>query len=236
MNLYEYQRSRSLIDLHPRSLRFTFSNFFSLETFRPIEARFHVEPLWDRWLKVCSNSLCHMTSMAAMPIYGKNLKKSSSLEPKGHWPWNLVCNIGYSSNSKFVQMMTMSWPWPILRQGQIWSLMLRRKTYHELKIRQTEKVKIERKENEEIKAQISSSSLIPSGTHNSSAHCPRVYQVSTFKASQFLRKVWRKSLMFENWRERKMKTKGMSKQQQQPDSGIHDTSAHCPYVCQVSTF
>ena len=31
MNLYEYQRSRSFIDIHPRSLRFTFSNFFSLE-------------------------------------------------------------------------------------------------------------------------------------------------------------------------------------------------------------
>ena len=38
MNLYEYQRSRSFTDLHPRSLRFTFSNFFSLETSRPIEA------------------------------------------------------------------------------------------------------------------------------------------------------------------------------------------------------
>ena len=25
----------------------------------------------------------HMTKMAAMPIYGKNLKKSSSPEPKG---------------------------------------------------------------------------------------------------------------------------------------------------------
>ena len=29
----------------------------------------------------------HMTSMAAMPIYGKNMKKSSSLEPNGRWPW-----------------------------------------------------------------------------------------------------------------------------------------------------
>ena len=44
MNQCEYQRSRSFIDLHPRSLRFTFSNFFSLETFRPIEAKFHVVP------------------------------------------------------------------------------------------------------------------------------------------------------------------------------------------------
>ena len=33
--------------------------------------------------KVCSNVPGHMTKMAAMPIYGINLKKSSSLEPKG---------------------------------------------------------------------------------------------------------------------------------------------------------
>ena len=83
MNLNEYQRSRSFSDLHPRSLRFTFSIFFSLETSGPIEAKFHVEPPWDRGMKVCSNGLCHMANMAAMPIYGKNLKKSSSLEPKG---------------------------------------------------------------------------------------------------------------------------------------------------------
>ena len=38
-----------------------------------------------------------------------------------------------------------------------------------------------------------------------------------------------KMLMFENWRERKMKNKGMNKQQQ-PDSGKHDTSAHCTCV------
>ena len=44
MNLYAYQRSRSFIDPHPRSLKFTFSNFFSLEISRPIEAEFHVEP------------------------------------------------------------------------------------------------------------------------------------------------------------------------------------------------
>ena len=33
--------------------------------------------------KVCSNGSGHMTKMAAMPIYDNNLKKSSSLEPKG---------------------------------------------------------------------------------------------------------------------------------------------------------
>ena len=58
----------------------TFSNISS-ETTRPTEAKFHVEPPWDGGTKVCSNSLGHMTKMAAMPIYGKNLKKS--LEPKG---------------------------------------------------------------------------------------------------------------------------------------------------------
>ena len=83
MKVHEYQRSRSFIDLHPRSLIFTFSNFFSLESFRQIEAKFHVEPPWDRGMKISSNGLCHMTNMATMPIYGKNLKKSSSLEPKG---------------------------------------------------------------------------------------------------------------------------------------------------------
>ena len=61
---------------------------------------------------------------AQLPIYGKNLKKSSSLEPKGGWPWKLVCSIGYSSSSKLDQMMPLGWPWPVLGQGQVWSLVL----------------------------------------------------------------------------------------------------------------
>ena len=32
-------------------------------------------------MKNFTNELDHMTNMAAMPIYGKNLKKSSSPEP-----------------------------------------------------------------------------------------------------------------------------------------------------------
>ena len=54
-------------------------------------------------------------------IYGKNLKKSSSPEQIDPWPWNLVCSIMYGSTTKIVQIMTLGWPWPILRQGQIWS-------------------------------------------------------------------------------------------------------------------
>ena len=34
-----------------------------------------MELLWDGGTKVCSNGPGHMTKMAAMPIYGKNLKK-----------------------------------------------------------------------------------------------------------------------------------------------------------------
>ena len=48
-----------------------------------------------------------MTNMAAMPIYGKNLKKSSSPDPIDRWPWNLVCSIVYGSSTKVVQIMTL---------------------------------------------------------------------------------------------------------------------------------
>ena len=65
-----------------------------------------------------------LSSMPMIPIYGKNLKKSSSLEPHGRWPGNLVCSIGCSSTTMFVQIITICWPWHILWQGQIWSLML----------------------------------------------------------------------------------------------------------------
>ena len=46
------------------------------------------------------------------------------MEPKGLWPWNLVCSIRCSRTTKFVQMMTLGLPWPILLQGQIWSLVV----------------------------------------------------------------------------------------------------------------
>ena len=83
-----------------------------------------MELLWDGVTKVCANSPGHMTKMAAMAIYGKNLKISSSPEPKSKWPWLLVCMRRCLSTTKFAQMMTLGWPWHILRQGQIWSLML----------------------------------------------------------------------------------------------------------------
>ena len=68
MKLNEYQRSRSLINLGPN-----LSDIFKLLFLnRPIEAKFHLEPPWDRGTKAYSNGPGHMTKMAAMPIYGKN--------------------------------------------------------------------------------------------------------------------------------------------------------------------
>ena len=100
----------------------TFSNLFSLGTAWSIEAKFYLKSPWDEGMKVNTNGLCHMTKMAAMPTYAKTLKKSSLLETKGRWPWNLVCGIGYSSTTKFLQLMTLGWLWSILQKGQIWSL------------------------------------------------------------------------------------------------------------------
>ena len=59
----------------------TISNDFSSETAGPIATTFHIQPPGSLGKKNCSNGLGHMTNMAAMPIYGKNLKKSSSPEP-----------------------------------------------------------------------------------------------------------------------------------------------------------
>ena len=50
----------------------TISNFS--ETTGPIETKFHIQPPGPLGKKKCSNGLGHMTKMAAMSIYGKNLK------------------------------------------------------------------------------------------------------------------------------------------------------------------
>ena len=51
-----------------------FLNVFFSETDWPIKAKFYVEPPWEGGTKVYINGLGHMTKMAALRIYGKNLK------------------------------------------------------------------------------------------------------------------------------------------------------------------
>ena len=62
--------SLTLVQGHSDS---TFSNFFFLETAKPIEAKFHVEPPLDKGMKVSSTGPGHMTKMATVPMYGENL-------------------------------------------------------------------------------------------------------------------------------------------------------------------
>ena len=54
----------------------TFSKDFSSETTGPISIKFHMQHVDRGGKKVCIFRPGHMTKMAAMPIYGKNLKKS----------------------------------------------------------------------------------------------------------------------------------------------------------------
>ena len=55
-------------------------NILSSETAGPIKVKFHMAPPWDGGTKVCSNSPCHITKMATMPIYGENIKKNLFLQ------------------------------------------------------------------------------------------------------------------------------------------------------------
>ena len=59
----------------------TISIDFTSETTGPIATKFHIQPPGTLGKKSCSNGLGHMTNMAAMFIYGKNLKNSSPPEP-----------------------------------------------------------------------------------------------------------------------------------------------------------
>ena len=78
MNIKGQVHSLTLVQGHSDSI---FSNFFFLETAWPIETKFYVKPPWDGRMKVYIPGPSHMTKMTVMPIYGKNLKKSSSPKP-----------------------------------------------------------------------------------------------------------------------------------------------------------
>ena len=63
---------------------------------------------YDRLATIYTNCTGHMTKMATMPIYGKkHFKISSSLEPKGQWPWDMVCSFVDVGPIQFAQMMNL---------------------------------------------------------------------------------------------------------------------------------
>ena len=93
--------SLTLVQGHPDSI---FTSFFSLETARLMKPNF----MWslhgmENESDYSTNGLCHMTKMAAMSIYGKKLKKSSSLVSNNRRPWKLVCSIGCSSSMLYIK-------------------------------------------------------------------------------------------------------------------------------------
>ena len=54
---------------------------FSQKQFGDLEPKFIMKTLGRIAINIYTNELGHMTKMAAMPIYGKNLKISSAPEP-----------------------------------------------------------------------------------------------------------------------------------------------------------
>ena len=100
---------------------FNVKTCFSQKQLGDLEPKFKWKLEGKKGMKIYTNEMGHMTNLAAMPIYGKNIKKSSSPEPIDRWPWNLVCSIVYGSTTKVIQIMTLGWPWLTLCQGQILS-------------------------------------------------------------------------------------------------------------------
>ena len=72
----------------------TFLNIFSTETIRPVKVSFHMEPLWDGEMNICSNGPGHMTKMIWPPC--PYIVKTFS-EPNGQCHWNLVYSIKHLS-------------------------------------------------------------------------------------------------------------------------------------------
>ena len=91
---------------------------------------------------------------------------------------------------------------------------------------------IERKKNEEIKERISSSNLIPVySMHPSLFTCVSSFN---FVGLAVPEKLWQK-ICFKIRENKKWRNKRTHKSEQ-PESGIHGTSTHCPCMFQVSTF
>ena len=84
MNIKGQGHSLTLVQGHPDSIFSSF--FFFLETARLMKPDFTWSLHGMGNGSEYTNGLCHMTKMAAMPMYGKNHEKSSSLESKSRRP------------------------------------------------------------------------------------------------------------------------------------------------------
>ena len=89
VSINKVQRSRLTFDLSAKVAHIgvpsTYLNIVFSETTLSIETKFHMTTPYDWLAKTYTNCYGHTTKMPTMPIYGKTLYISSSLEPKGHW-------------------------------------------------------------------------------------------------------------------------------------------------------
>ena len=83
----------------------------NVENFKPLPVllKFHVEPPEVGGTIDCLNGHGPLTKMAAMPIYGKNLKKSSP-DPRMPWGWIFAQIIGDERSTKVAKIIVVHWP------------------------------------------------------------------------------------------------------------------------------
>ena len=72
MKIFEYWRSRSFLDLGPRSCTYKNSNWIFSETNVPIWPKLCMKAFRYMKMKIWWHDAGHMTKMATTPIYGKN--------------------------------------------------------------------------------------------------------------------------------------------------------------------
>ena len=76
MAINKFQRSRLTFNFSAKVAHIgvpsTHQNIVSSETIRLFELKFHMKTPYDRLAKIYTNCACHMTKMAATPIYSKN--------------------------------------------------------------------------------------------------------------------------------------------------------------------
>ena len=75
MKVCEYWRSRSFLELGPRSCTYINSNLIFSETAVPIWTKFCMQGFRYKEMKIWWHDAGHMTKIAATPIYGKNPSK-----------------------------------------------------------------------------------------------------------------------------------------------------------------
>ena len=79
MAINKFQRSRLTFALSAKVAHIAvpsiYQNIVFSQSIGPIELKFHVKTPYDKLARIYTKYFGHMTKMAAMPIYGKNLLK-----------------------------------------------------------------------------------------------------------------------------------------------------------------